>query len=331
MASSSHSHSSGGHGDHDHHHDHGHDHGDHDHDHSHGDTSERRLLFALALTTLFMGVEAVGGWMADSLALIADAGHMFTDAAALALAYAAVRISRRPADQKRSYGYDRMQVLAAFVNGLGLFVIAGWIVIEGLMRLVNPVAVDAPLMLGIATLGLLANAVTFFILHNGEQDNLNVRGALAHVLSDLFGSAGAILAGLVILYTGWLPADPSLSILVALLILRTGLKVTRDSAHILLEGVPAAVDLPELRASLRDTVPGLLDVHHVHVWSLTPQRRVLTLHAVLTVDSDGDEVLRQINQCLTQRFGIEHLTVQIERLRCTDNAVEPKAALHRAC
>lgn len=310
------------HSHHDHaHHGHGHAHSHahaHDHHASAGASTERRLKLALAVTGLFMLAEVAGGLWSHSLALLADAGHMLTDAASLALALFAVRLSRRPVDAQRSYGYGRMQVLAAFVNGLSLVGIAVWIVIEALLRLWQPVPVLAQPMLVIAALGLVANLGAFWALHGGDRENLNLQGALAHVIGDLLGSVAAIAAALIILATGWTPADPLLSIVVAGLILRTGQRITRESGHILLQGAPELVDLDELEARLRAAVPGLASIHHVHLWSMTPGERIMTLHAVLDAAADGDAVTAAIGRYLRESKGIGHITVQVERQPCAD-------------
>lgn len=297
-----------------------HEHHGHSHDHADGAASdnERRLFWAMLLTGGFMIAEIVGGILSGSLALIADAGHMLTDAASLALAWLAFRAGRWPADPTRSYGYHRFQVLAAFVNGLTLLAIVAWIGIEAVRRLIAPVEVLPKPMLAIAVLGLLVNLVVFLMLHRGNRHNLNVRGAAAHVMGDLLGSVAAIAVALIILATGWTPIDPLLSILVALLILRSGWDIVRRSAHVLLEGSPEAIDVDRLRAEMREVVPEVEDVHHVHAWSLTQERPLLTLHATVRRDSDHDTVLRAIRSVLHDRFGVEHATVQIENDRCAD-------------
>lgn len=264
-----------------------------------------------------MFAEVIGGLISGSLALIADAGHMLTDAASLALALFAVRMSRRPSDQRRSYGYGRMQVLAAFVNGISLVALVAWIAVEAALRLFDPVAVLAGPMLVIACLGLLVNLAAFWILHSGER-NLNVEGALAHVLGDLLGSVAAVIAALVIMGTGWTPVDPLLSLLVAGLILRTALRITRESGHILLQGSPTALDPAELEREVLAAVPGVSGVHHVHLWSLTPDERIITLHAVLGPEADGDTVTAGIAGFLRKNRGIGHVTVQIERHPCAE-------------
>ena len=289
------------------------------HKHSHGGDSERRVLWAFILTAGFMGVEVAGGLISGSLALLADAAHMLTDAAALALAWVAFRIARRPADPRRSYGYHRGQVLAAFVNGAVLIVIVGGIFIEAAERLTEPVAVQGWTMLAIAGVGLAVNIVAFFILHGGDRRNLNLRGAAVHVLGDLLGSAAAVIGAVVILRTGWTPIDPLLSILVGLLVLRSAWLIVRESAHILLEGTPAEIDPQGLRTALMEDIPALQDVHHIHAWSLTPERPLLTLHAQVGATADGQAVLKNIKEVLARRFGIDHSTVQIERESCGDD------------
>jgi cobalt-zinc-cadmium efflux system protein len=244
---------------------------------------------------------------------------MLTDAAALALAWVAFRIARRPADPRRSYGYHRGQVLAAFVNGAVLLAIVGWIFFEAVQRLRAPIAVEGGLMLVVAALGLAVNIAAFLVLHGGDRQNLNLRGAAAHVLGDMLGSAAAIVGALVILWTGWTPIDPILSMLVGLLVLRSAWLVVRESAHILLEGTPAEIEPRSLRQALMDDIPDLEDVHHIHAWSLTSQMPLITLHAQVGDTADAQAVLKRIKQVLASRFGIDHSTVQIERGHCGDD------------
>lgn len=296
---------------------HTHNHQQHHHHHHHAD-NEKRLLWAMMLTGGFMVAEVVGGIMSGSLALLADAGHMLTDSSALFMAWAAARITRRPADDDRSYGYHRVQILAAFVNGLAFFAIFVWIVVEAVQRLLDPVHVIADTMLVVAVLGLVVNLATFFVLHGGDQADLNLKGAIVHVLGDLLGSVAAISAAVVILFTGWMPIDPLLSVLVALLILRSAWFVTKRSAHILLEGTPEEIDVTELRETVTAQIPDVLDVHHVHVWSLTTDRPLLTAHVQVRSGVEYDTVMQQIKSVLNERFGISHSTLQIEYERCAD-------------
>jgi len=259
------------------------------------------------------------GYVSGSLALLADAGHMLTDSLALALAVLAFSISARPADERRSYGYHRFQILAAFVNGVMLIAIVVWIFIEAVQRLISPSEVEAEMMFYVATAGLVVNIVSFLILHGGDQDNLNMRGAALHVLGDLLGSVAAIAAALVIFWTGWLAIDPILSVVVALLILRSAIFLVRQSAHILLEGAPESLDVQSMRAKLCAEVSGVRDVHHVHIWGLTPERLMLTMHVVLQENvDDGCSAVRVIKQILAEEFGIRHSTIEIERELCAD-------------
>ncbi|MBE0532231.1 MAG: cation diffusion facilitator family transporter [Rhodospirillales bacterium] len=288
------------------------DHDHHDHASQVNAGSERRVLWVMILTGAFMVVEVVGGLLSGSLALLADAGHMLTDSAALALAWFAFRVGRKEADPKRTYGYHRFQILAAFVNGIALFVIAAWIVAEAVERLISPVAVMGMEMLVIASVGLLVNIVAFAILHGGERENLNIQGALLHVLGDLLGSAAAIVAAGVIMGTGWMPIDPILSVVVAILILRSAWKIVRRSGHILLEGTPDDLDPAVIEEALKASIPEIRDVHHVHAWSLTSERPLVTLHATVDAATDQGAILRAIQAELSRRFGVHHATVQIE-------------------
>lgn len=265
-----------------------------------------------------MVAEVVGGIISNSLALLSDAGHMLTDFVSLVLAWFAFRLARRKADIRRSYGYHRFQVVAAFVNGLTLFAIAGWIAVEALRRLADPIEVLAGPMLVIAVLGLLVNIIAFAVLQTGDRENLNIRGAALHVMGDMLGSVAAIAASLIILGTGWMPIDPVLSIGVAMLIIRAAYSVVRESGHILLEGTPEHVDPSELRAQLKAAVPQVADVHHIHIWSLTHERPVVTLHAVLADGADQDDALAAVHRALQELFGLSHATVQLERNQCPD-------------
>ncbi|WP_028006438.1 cation diffusion facilitator family transporter [Solimonas flava] len=297
------------------HHEHGHDHHGHG-PHLHGaGASERKLFWALLLTGGFMFAEVVGGLIAGSLALLADAAHMLTDAAALAMAFVAVRAARRPATPTMSYGHHRWQVLAAFVNGLGLLALAVWILVEASTRLWAPVAVQGRVVVVIAVLGLLVNLASFAILSGGEQ-NLNVRGALAHVMGDLLGSVAALVAGALIWGFGWMIADPLLSALVALLMLRTGWSIARQAAHVLLEGTPDGLDERSIASAIEADVEAVASVHHVHAWSLTDDRPVVTLHATLRENVGRDAALSAIQRVLQARFGITHSTIQIEEQAC---------------
>jgi cobalt-zinc-cadmium efflux system protein len=297
------------------HHSHAHGHG---HSHGHG-RDERRLAVAAALTGGFMLAEVVGGVVSGSLALLADAGHMLTDFLGLGLAWYSLRLARRPADWRRTYGFDRFSILVAFTNGLALFAIAVWIGVEAWHRLASPAPVLGGLMLWVAAAGLVVNIVAFRVLHGGG-DNLNLRAAALHVAGDLLGSLAAIVAAGVIIATGWTPIDPILSVLVALIILRSASSVVRDSGHILLEGAPAHLDPREIAADLTAAIPAVVDVHHVHAWSITEERAMVTLHARLGEGMVPERAAADIKARLRQRFGVTHATVEIEHEACADGA-----------
>ena len=298
-------------------------HGSHDHQHSHSAAgNEWRMGAAALLTGLFMFAEVAGGIASGSLALLADAGHMLTDFASLSLAWFGFRLARRPADWRRTYGFDRFQVLIAFTNGLALFAIAAWIVYEAYERLSNLTPIAGGIMVVIATLGLLVNVGAFVLLKGADRDNLNVRGAAVHVLGDLLGSVAALIAGAVILATGWTPIDPLLSIVVAAIIVRSGWQVAAEAGHILLEGAPAELDARNIGPDVVANVQGVEGVHHVHVWSITQERRMVTLHACIGVARDSDLLVKGIKERLKVQFGLDHATIEIERGECADAAAE---------
>ncbi|WP_298914087.1 cation diffusion facilitator family transporter [uncultured Algimonas sp.] len=297
---------------------------DHDHDHHHGHShshapkvdaaNRRRVGLAALLTGLFVVVEVVGGIVSGSLALLADAGHMVTDFAALAMAWGGFVIAQRPATWRHTFGYDRVAILVAFVNGLTLFAVAGWIVWEAVERLSEPGNILAGPMLWVAVAGLVVNVLVFWILMGADRANLNIRGAMLHVLGDLLGSVAAIAAALIILMTGWVAADPVLSVLVALLILKSAWGLIRDSAHVLLQGAPKGVDVRAVAQDLVAAIDGLDAVDHVHVWSLTPERPMLTLDAYVGEGVEPVSIGRALKARLGERHGIEHATVNVMRV-----------------
>ncbi len=280
----------------------------------------RRLLLAVVATGSFTIVEAVGGWLAGSLALLADAAHMLTDSAALGFAWVAAGVATRTADERRSYGYQRIQVLAGLINGLVLVAIVAWIAVEAFHRFAAPQPVAGALMLGVAAAGLLVNLWVFRILHQEQhRHDLNIRGAVLHVIGDLFGSVAAIAAAIVILATGWTPIDPILSLAVCVLVLVSAGRLIREAVHILMEGTPGHVDMDEIRNALQEEVPAIDSIHHMHVWALTPEHPLLTLHADISDRCDSDATLRRIKDILRSRFHINHSTIQIETEGCADH------------
>ena len=287
--------------------------------HAHHDSNMRRVTIALILTGTFMVVEVVGGILASSLALLADAGHMLTDTMALALAAVAFHVSKRPADGRLTYGYQRFQILAAFVNGLSLLLIVGWILYEAVSRFLSPREVMGQTMLIVASLGLLVNIIAFVVLHGGDRENLNIRGAALHVAGDLLGSVAAIVAAIVIIYTGWMAIDPLLSIAVAILILKSAWLLVKRSAHVLLEGAPEWLDVDAMQDNLVARIPEVSSIHHVHVWGLTPQELMLTMHVSVEGEPNPTSVIRRVKALLREDYGIGHSTIEIEAEVCADH------------
>ena len=280
--------------------------------------NSRRIFWALLLIGGFMVVEVIGGIISGSLALLADAAHMFVDTVSLLFAWIAFRLSRRPADRARTYGYHRLPVLVAYTNGVFLVIVVGWVFFEAVDRVMYPAPILAGPMLTVAVLGLLVNIAAFAVLHGADRQNLNVRGALLHVLGDMLGSAAAVSAALVIMTSGWTPIDPLLSVFVGLLVLRSAWFLLKDAAHVLLEGVPGELDVQEIGRDLISTVDVVEDVHHVHAWSLSQERSLLTLHARIPEGAHPDSAIAAIQSRLASRFGISHATVQVEVEICMD-------------
>lgn len=305
------------HEDHGSHHHAAHDaHPAHAHAHAHGthnpgaDVGERRLLVALAILGTFTVVEAVGGYFANSIALLAEAAHMLADSASLLVALVAIRWGRRPPDERRTYGHRRYQPLAAFMNGQALLLLTIWVVYEAIRRLMHLPDVNGRWMLGVALAGGIANLAAFLALSGARS--LNERGARAHVLSDLMGSGAATVAALMILVRGWTVADPLLSLVVSALIFRSAWALTRESADVLLQSVPPGFDVKHIEAELVGHVPGLVEIHDIHVWSMTGERPTVTLHAGLAPGVEGHGVPKLIHERLRERLRVEHTTVQIE-------------------
>ncbi|AGB79053.1 cation diffusion facilitator family transporter [Enterobacteriaceae bacterium strain FGI 57] len=292
------------------------------HSHSHAsphlpeDKNARRLLLAFIITAGFMVVETIGGIISGSLALLADAGHMLTDSAALLFALLAVHFARRPPNARHTFGWLRLTTLAAFVNAIALVVITILIVWEAIQRFYHPQPIAGATMMIIAVAGLIANILSFWILHRGsEEKNLNVRAAALHVMGDLLGSVGAIAAAVVIMMTGWTPIDPILSVLVSCLVLRSAWSLLKESVNELLEGAPRSMDVPALKRELRRAIPEVRDVHHVHVW-LVGEKPIMTLHVQVVPPHDHDALLDSIQHFLEHHYQIEHATIQMEYQPC---------------
>ena len=288
------------------------------HTHHHTDTDISALRKACVLITSFMLVElAVGVW-ANALVLIADAGHMFLDATALGLAWWAAQLSKRGFDQQLSYGYHRFKVLAAFVNGLTLVALIVWITVEAIQRLFNPEIMNPWPTLIVATSGFVVNLIAFRLLHN-TSGNTNIRSAALHVLGDLLGSVAAMIAAAAVMVFGWLYADPVLTLGIVMILSRGAYRVLRESGYILLEGVPAGLDLAKIKNTLTEEIAGVEGVHHVHAWGLTAEKPLLTLHALIPENAHVQEVVADIKRLLKERFDIDHSTIQVELGPCPDD------------
>lgn len=283
----------------------------HDHHHAHGETAGRVLWFAVALTLGYAAVEAGVGWWAGSLALVADAGHMVNDAGALVIAAAASWVGRRPVSRLHSYGLGRAEFLAALVNSLGLLALVVWISVSAVQRWQVPQPVQGEAVSLTAALGLLINIGVAWLLFRGEQ-NLNTRAALLHVMGDLLGSVAALIAGVVIVFTGWTPIDSLLSLAIGALILVSSLRLLRQALHGIMEGVPLHLSLEEIGQEMA-CVPGVVSVHDLHVWSVASEKVMLSAHLTVADLGRWEDILAESRKLLHERFGIDHVTLQPER------------------
>jgi cobalt-zinc-cadmium efflux system protein len=291
-----------------------HTHSEHDHAHHERDTGPAmhgRLLLALALTAAYMVAEIVGGLLTNSLALVADAGHMASDVAGLMIAMVAARLIQRPATSGRTYGLRRAEILAALVNSVALIGIVVFIAWEAVARFWSPPAVNGAGMLVIALGGLLVNLCAAWLLHPGAEHSLNVRGAFLHVLMDILGSVGVLIAGAVILLTGWQAIDPLISLVLAVLILPRAWSLLRTASDVLMESTPAHLDTREIQGALA-AVPGVVSVHDLHVWTISSGFIALSGH-VIASDAPSSTILHDLQTILRTRFGIQHTTLQLER------------------
>lgn len=277
------------------------------------EAERRRLRAVLGLTSVYMVAEAVGGWWTGSLALLADAGHMLTDVGSLGLALGASWMARRPATTRHTYAYGRVEILAALLNGIALWGIVVWIVVEAVGRLRSPTPVEAGPMMAIAAGGLAVNVAAFAILHRGaaQGHSLNLRAATLHVLGDLLGSVGALAAGGIVLLTGWTGADPAASLLISALIVASSWRVVRDAIHILLEGAPRGLDVESVLRRIGE-LDGVAGVHDLHVWTITSGYPALSAHVVCEHAVQRDILLARVNRLLRDEFGIDHTTIQLE-------------------
>jgi cobalt-zinc-cadmium efflux system protein len=299
-----------------HHHHHGHS---HDHAHGHGHhhhvdadgTNTRRLSIVLGLTALYMVAEAVGGWLSHSLALVADAGHMLSDVAALGLSLFALWISRRPPTPARSYGYHRTEILAALANAATLIGISVWVVIEAIRRIHEPPEVAGKLVMAIAAGGFVINILGMLVLNGGRQDNLNIRGAWLHVATDALGNIGTVAAGAAVAYLGWRWADPAASVAIALLVCYSAWSLLKESLDVLMEGTPSGIDPDKVRDSL-ERVEGVVAVHDLHIWSITSGRISMSAHVAVDGSRPDRDTLPDLCTTLREEFHISHVTLQLE-------------------
>ena len=311
-----------------------HDNSGHDHtcqDHHHGTHSlrgqaahapTRELAWALGLTVAILIAEGIGGWLSNSLALLADAGHVLTDAGALALSLFVAWLARQPGSAAKTYGYLRWEILAALINGAALLLISAWIVIEAMMRFRHPEPVEGNMMLIVAIAGLVVNGIAVWLLHGVRHGSLNIRGAYLHVLGDLLASAGTVVAALIIRATGWLHADPIASLLTTVLIVAGAWQLVRESVDVLLEAAPGHIALDTVRSRL-ESIPGVESVHDLHVWTLTSGMIAMSAHAIVRESEHHQGVLERAHQML-QEMGIHHVTVQLE----CQNMFEREVHLH---
>ncbi|MGD9638821.1 MAG: cation diffusion facilitator family transporter [Alphaproteobacteria bacterium] len=307
------------HTEHEHHHEgHSCDHGITGHCHVSDFSNKKRIIFVMIISFLYMLLEIVFGFLSGSLSLLADAGHAFIDSASLLLAFLGFHLAGKEIDEKRSYGYHRFEILAAFVNGLFLAAIITWIFIEAVQRILNPVDVNGEIVFVVALGGFIFNGASFFVLFKGDKKNLNMQGALLHVAGDALASLTAMIAGAVIAYTGYTIIDPILSLLLVVILGKGAYEVIRKSGHILLEGTPAGFNQEEVKKTLEE-IDGIENIHHIHAWSLTLEKPLLTLHIKIKDNHKNDDILNKTKEILKEKWNIVHTVIQIEKDDCPDS------------
>lgn len=290
----------------------------HNHDHHHHRKAGQKGLFiTLILTGLVMLAEFLGGWLSGSLALLSDAGHMLTDVLAIALSLLAMRFALQPSTEKKTYGFYRLEILAALINGITLILLSGYIFYEAWQRFSSPTEIKSGLMIVVAVIGLLANLAGFFILKSSSKHSLNVRGAFLHIIGDLLSSVAVVIGGLLIRFTGFYLIDPILSIIIGLVILKGAYDLVKESVEILLEATPVGIEGREVETALRK-IAGVRTVHHLHIWSLSSGIHALSAHVQIEdqMTSQSDELLAEIQELLEHEFGILHTTIQFECEQC---------------
>ena len=282
-------------------------------------SNKKRIIFVMVISFLYTIIEVILGIYSGSLALLADAGHSFTDGLALLLAFLGFHLADKKSDDKRSYGYHRFEILAAFVNGLFLAGLTIWIFVEALERVFNPVNVKGDIVFIVAFCGFLLNSLSFLILLKGDKKNLNMQGALYHVASDALASLTAMVAGVVITYTGYTIVDPILSLLLVVLLAKGSYNIIKKTVHILLEGTPSDFNQEEVVATLKQEVSDIDDIHHIHAWSLTLEKPLVTMHLKVKENCNRDNVLNKVKEVLKTKWNIAHSVIQIEKNPCPDS------------
>ncbi len=285
--------------------------------HNHRTESLKGLKWTLTLTAVLMVAEFIGGWLSGSLALVSDAGHMLTDVLALSLSLLAIRFATTPANAKKTYGFYRLEILAALLNGVTLIVLSGYIFYEAWQRFGSPTEIKSGIMILVALTGLAVNLAGYFILRNSSKENLNVRGAFLHVVGDLLSSVAVVIGGLVIRFTGWLLIDPILSVLIGAMVLKGAYGLVRESVDILLEAAPAGIESAEIEKAISG-IKGVNALHHLHVWSLSSGIHAVSTHVQIDdqMTSQSDALLKEIQELMEHKFGILHTTIQFECTEC---------------
>ena len=291
---------------------------DHSHNHHIIDTKNSKLLLvAFFITLCFMVIELIAGIIGESLTLIADSGHMFADSFAILLSWFAINISKKPKDDARTFGYHRFQVIATFINGMSLLVLSIWIIYQAIYRIYVPDNTDGSILFYVGIIGFGINCISLIILRQGSVDDMNIKSAMIQVLSDLLGSLAAIIAGIIIIFTGFTIADPILSLFVSVLLLNATWRLISESCHILMEGSPKCLDMDIIKNEV-SSIKEVKDIHHIHIWSLKHNKHYITFHIKIDKISETHIILKKIKDILRDKFGIAHSTIQVEHRECCD-------------
>ncbi|MBN9543056.1 MAG: cation transporter [Alphaproteobacteria bacterium] len=291
----------------------------HEHAHHNLDMNSSLLLKSLILTVSFMIVEIVVGIISQSLTILSDAGHMFTDALALALSWIAIYYSKRPANSIFTYGYHRFQIIATLINGLSLLILSIYIIYEAIIRLFEPITLEGKTLIYVGLAGAVVNAIAFWIISKSSHKDMNIKSALLHVISDLLGSLAAFVAGVVIIYTGWMNIDPILSLFISILLLKTTWRLIKQSSMVLMESSPEGITPELVKTQLLKLNTLIIDIHHIHIWSISSTSNAITLHVIVNSNiNNQDELIKNMREFLHSEFSIDHITIQIETKQCDE-------------